>query len=126
MHVGWCASARDVNRSNHPKMQVYDAYVEYLNKDFVFDVRLTRQRGILRMFPNLDGVYIDVYYEKDTNECIWCDIKTVNTKYYVASLYHPPNPMYHEREKTNHLEQILSLESNARIIVARNVNQLKI
>ena len=111
------------------------------------------------MFPNLDGVYIDGYYEKDTLpvhlrkdrdasrkvggvaiihrndweckvlnfqnnfECIWCDIKTINTKYHVASLYHPPNPMYHE---TNHLEQILSLESNARIIVARNVNQLKI
>ena len=38
--------------------------------------------------------------------------------------------MYHESEKINHLsesiEQILSLESNARIIVARNVNQLKI
>ena len=25
-------------------------------------------------------------------ECIWWEIKTVNSKYYVASLYHPPNP----------------------------------
>ena len=60
-------------------------------------------------------------------EYIWCKIKTVNSKYYVASLYHPPNPIYHESELINHLsesmEQILQLESNARNNVAGDVNQ---
>ena len=63
-------------------------------------------------------------------ECIWCEIKTINSKYYVASLYHLPNPMYQESELLNHLsesiEQIFQLESNAKIIVAGDVNQLKI
>ena len=45
-------------------------------------------------------------------------------------MYHPPNPMYQESELLNHLsesiEQIFQLESNAKIIVAGDVNQLKI
>ena len=61
------------------KMQVYDAHVESLNKDFVLDVSLTkiekhellqlenpRYKEILRMFPHVDGVYMDDYNEKDT------------------------------------------------------------
>ena len=61
------------------KMQVYDAHVESLNKDFVLDVSLTkiekhellqlenpRYKEILKMFPHLDGVYMDDYDEKDT------------------------------------------------------------
>ena len=44
----------------------------------------------------------------------------------IASLYHPPNPMYQESELLNHLsesiEQIFQLESNAKIIVAGDVN----
>ena len=44
-------------------------------------------------------------------KCIWCEIKTVNSKYYVASLYHPPNPMYQESELLNHLsESICSIQ----------------
>ena len=61
------------------KMQVYDAHVESLNKDFVLDVRLTkiekhellqlenpRYKEILKMFSHLDGVYMDDYDEKET------------------------------------------------------------
>ena len=63
-------------------------------------------------------------------ECTWCEIKTVNSKYYVASLYHPPNPMCQESELLNQLsesiEQIFQWESNAKIIVAGDVNQLRI
>ena len=47
-------------------------------------------------------------------ECIWCEIKTANSKYYAASLYHPPEPVYEEGELLNHLsesiEQILQWE----------------
>ena len=60
-------------------MQVYDAHVEHLNKDFVLNVSLTKiekhellqlenplYKEILRMFPHLDGVYMGDYNEKDT------------------------------------------------------------
>jgi hypothetical protein len=62
-------------------------------------------------------------------ECVWCEIVTLNTKYYVASVYHPPDPIYPETELLNHLsetiEQILYPELNARIIIAGDINQLK-
>ena len=62
-------------------------------------------------------------------ECVWCEIVTLNTKYYVASVYHPPDPIYPETELLNHLsetiEQILYPEPNARIIIAGDINQLK-
>ena len=58
------------------KMQVYDASVESLNKDFVLDVSLTkiekngllelenpRYKEILTKFHHLDGVYMDDYDE---------------------------------------------------------------
>ena len=61
------------------KMQVYDASVESLNKDFVLDVSLTkieknellelenpRYKEILTKFHHLDGVYMDDYDEKNT------------------------------------------------------------
>ena len=61
------------------KMQVYDASVESLNKDFVLDVSLTkieknellelenpRYKEILTKFHHLGGVYMDDYDEKDT------------------------------------------------------------
>ena len=60
------------------KMQVYNASVESLNKDFVLNVRLTkieknellelenpRYKEILTKFHHLDGVYMDDYDEKD-------------------------------------------------------------
>ena len=63
-------------------------------------------------------------------ECIWCEIETANSKYYVASAYHPLDPTYQEYELLNHLsesiEQILQWESNARNIIGGNVNQLKV
>ena len=63
-------------------------------------------------------------------ECIWCEIKTANIKYYAASLYHPPEPVYEEGELLTNLsegiEQILQWESNARIIIAGDVNMLNI
>ena len=57
-------------------------------------------------------------------ECVWCEIVTLNTKYYVASVYHPPDPIYPETELLNHLsetiEQILYPVPNARIIIGYN------
>jgi hypothetical protein len=63
-------------------------------------------------------------------ECIWCEIETANNKYYVTSVYHPPDPTYQESELLNNLsesiEQILQGESNARIIIGGDVNQQKV
>ena len=62
-------------------------------------------------------------------ECVWCEIVTLNTKYYAASVYHPPDPIYPETELLNHLsetiEQILYPEPNATII-AGDINQLRV
>ena len=38
----------------------------------------------------------------DNLECVWCEIKTVNPRYYfIASEYHPPDPKYPETELLN-------------------------
>ena len=63
---------------------------------------------------------------QDNLEYIWREVETATRKYYLASVYHPPDPIYQERELLNHLsesiEQILQWESNARIIIAGDVN----
>ena len=63
-------------------------------------------------------------------ECLWCEISTPNSKYYTASIYHPPDPLYDESALLEYLsesmEQILSDLPTARIIVAGDVNHLPI
>ena len=67
---------------------------------------------------------------QDNLECIWCKVETANSKYYLASVYHPLDPIYQESELLNHLsksiEQIFQRESIATIIVAGDFNQLKV
>ena len=63
-------------------------------------------------------------------ECLWCEISTTNSKYYTASIYHPPDPLYDESALLEYLsesmEQILSELPTARIILAGDVNHLPI
>ena len=63
-------------------------------------------------------------------EFVWCKITTPNSDYYVASIYHPPDPVYDASELLDLLshtcDQILLNDPNAKIIIAGDINQLKI
>lgn len=54
--------------------------------------------------------------------CTWCVIATANSKFFVAAIYHLPEPIYPEVELLDHLsetcEQILSSEPDAKVIIA--------
>ena len=62
-------------------------------------------------------------------ESVWCKITTPNSDYYVASIY-PPDPVYDACELLDFLshtcDQILLNDPNAKIIIAGDINQLKI
>ena len=53
-----------------------------------------------------------------------------NNNYYVAVVYHPPDTVYPESERLDHLsescEQILFSEPCARIMIAGDINQFRI
>ncbi len=64
-------------------------------------------------------------------ECLWCEIHINKyNKYYVAAIYNPPDPTYPEPDLLDHLsescEQILLSDPGARIIIAGDINHLKI
>ena len=62
-------------------------------------------------------------------ECLWCEIQQDNAKYFVAVLYHPPNPNYPECELLEYLsdkcEEILFLDSPAIINKLIRLNQIR-
>ena len=63
-------------------------------------------------------------------ECLWCELTTTNSKYFIASVYHPPSPIYHDDDLLHHLtescELILEKEPTARLVIAGDINQLNI
>jgi len=63
-------------------------------------------------------------------ECLWSEVFTTNSKYFIASLYHPPDPVYADSDLLAHLtetcELIFAGEPNARIIIAGDINHLNI
>ena len=63
-------------------------------------------------------------------ECIWCEIQTMNSSYSVAVEYHPPDPTYNESDLLDFLsdycEKTLSSQPNAKIIIAGDVNRLRV
>ena len=44
-------------------------------------------------------------FSQNNLECLWCKIQTVNIIYYVAVVYHPPDPVYPESELLDHLSE---------------------
>ena len=84
--------------------------------------------GVAILYKN-DWKILNVYPSEDF-ECLWCEIQKDNGKYYVAVLYHPPNPNYSDCELLEYLsdkfEEILFLDSSARIIIAGDINKLSI
>ena len=60
-------------------------------------------------------------------ECLWSESFTTNSNYFIASLYHPPDPVYAESDLlTESCELIFAGEPNARIIIAGDINHLNI
>ena len=60
-------------------------------------------------------------------ETVWCKIQTTNSKYYMASIYHPPDPeVYKATDLIDFLsdscDQILHDEPDAKIVIAGDVN----
>ena len=58
-------------------------------------------------------------------ECLWSEVFTTNSKYFIASLYHPPDTLFVESDLLAHLtetcELILATEPNARIIITGKI-----
>ncbi|PFX32709.1 hypothetical protein AWC38_SpisGene2368 [Stylophora pistillata] len=63
-------------------------------------------------------------------EIVWCKILPPNSEYYVASVYHPPDPIYDTWELldfiSNSCDEVLHNDPNAKIIIAGDINQLNI
>ena len=63
-------------------------------------------------------------------ETLWCKITTPNSEYYAAIVYHPPDPIYEPADLLKFLsdacDQILHDDPNAKIVIAGDINQLKI
>ena len=38
-------------------------------------------------------------------ECLWSQVFTTNSKYFIASLYHPPDPLYADSDLLAHLTE---------------------
>lgn len=74
----------------------------------------------MQTLPNLDNPF----------ECLWTKIVTQNSDYYVATIYHPPDNDYDDRDLTDFLidscEQLLSAKPNSKIIIAGDINKLNI
>ena len=89
----------------------------------------SRKGSCVAILYKNDWKILNVYPSEDF-ECLWCEIQKDNAKYYVAVLYHPPNLNYSDCELLEYLsdkcEEILCLDSSARIIIAGDINKLAI
>ena len=61
-------------------------------------------------------------------ECLWCTIETPNRLFYTVAVYNPPDPSYDTNEFLDYLSNccdlILLKDTNAKLIIAGNINQL--
>ena len=89
----------------------------------------TRNAGGVAVICRSDW-QIKCLFASDSFECVWSVITSSNSKYYVAAVYHPPNPGYVDGEILDYLsgrfEQVLSSDRDARIVIAGDINQLDI
>ena len=71
---------------------------------------------------------INVIDKPEEFEFIWCKMARRNSEFYIASVYHPPNPIYNANELLNFIsdscDRALSCDSSAKFIIAGDVNQL--
>ena len=61
---------------------------------------------------------------------MWTKVNTSNSEFFVATVYHPPNPEYNQYDLIDILidsvEKLLLINPNSKIIIAGDVNQLDI
>ena len=61
-------------------------------------------------------------------ECLWTKIETLNSQFFLATVYHPPNPEYNQHDLIEFLidscEGLLLTNPNSKLIIAGDVNQL--
>ncbi|EDO29727.1 predicted protein [Nematostella vectensis] len=73
---------------------------------------------------------IKVIKVTDDFESIWCKITTPNSVYYVASVYHPSDPIYEPKDLLDFLsdtcDEVLLADPDAKIAIAGDINQLDI
>ena len=76
-----------------------------------------------RKLERLEGIFSNNF------ECLWLNVTTPNSAYYVCVIYHPPDPVYSEEDLLEFLitscEHATAIVPNSKIIVGGDVNQLK-
>ena len=64
------------------------------------------------------------------SETVWCKITTHNSEYYVACVYHPPDPIYDANDLLEFIsdacDQILLDDPNTKIAIAGDINKLRV
>ena len=73
---------------------------------------------------------IQIYDSGTDFECLWCNVSSENSEYFIAAVYNPPDPIYNEADLIEYLmdtcEKIMSSDPNARIIIGGDINKLNV
>ena len=89
-----------------------------------------RQGGGVAVFCKNDWKLESLEEFSNPYECLWTKITTNNSIFYLLAIYHPPSPEYQSSDLldflTDSCERLLSLEPNAKLIIAGDINQLGI
>ena len=89
-----------------------------------------RQGGGVAVFCKNDWKLESLEEFSNPYECLWTKITTNNSIFYLLAIYHPPSPEYQSSDLLDFLtdlcERLLSLEPNAKLIIAGDINQLGI
>ena len=87
-----------------------------------------RQGGGVAVFCKNDWKLESLEEFSNPYECLWTKITTNNSIFYLLAIYHPPSPEYQSSDLldflTDSCERLLSLEPNAKLIIAGDINQL--
>ena len=74
------------------------------------------------LLERLDSVFYNAF------ECLWAKITTPNSSFYVAAVYHPPDPPYCPDDLLEHLtnscDHLLTGNPNSNLIICGDLNQL--
>ena len=74
------------------------------------------------LLEQLDSNFSNIF------ECLWAKIITPNSTFYVAAVYHPPEPQYCPDELLDHLiiscDRLLTDNPNSNLIICGDLNQL--
>lgn len=92
---------------------------------------IRKDRGGLRIGGGVAVIYrndqqINVIEKPEELEFIWCKMTTRDSEFYIASVYHPPDPIYNTNELRNFMSDFryraFSCDPYAKFIIAGDVN----